>query len=261
MKAEQAAAMKKVVEEFHLGRAKVNPDDNSFKAKVRKIFSKMKASGDIKLPLYRAIWRQSVVDVGWRGALRGFRPSILGLLLYYAFYTISYATIATPVSKIVGNQHNGPNPSVIVGTPDDTRNEILKAAIPATIATTAAQYAAYPFTTIRNYIIATGSPGYVSLNQIAAPIQGPVHVDQYRLPMLRIHQLTWRQQWNVAVHEIKRQAGWKGFWRGASIIPYVRVPQLLAVSGVMFATTKARWNRVDEVIDTQHFFQPRPIPL
>jgi hypothetical protein len=149
-------------------------------------------------------------------------------------------------------------PSPPQGHQRDINLEIIKAMIPFTTATLSAQYLSYPLSTIRAYMSAAGSPGYVTFNNNANSLPYGIAVDQYRLPFRQVRKVKRREQMKIAIYEIRRQYGWKGLWHGSSIIPIVHVSQSLIVGSSLFYCLQRQWPTMNQLIYSQHFYSNLP---
>lgn len=209
----------------------------------------------------RTVMNQICIVEGWGAFFRGWYPALFAVVVYFLAYIPTYALTGSQCIHWLHRFRAALVPSPPKNHPHDVMMEVAKAVVPFAISTTVAQFAAYPFTTIRNYVLAADSPGYVTMNKNAIPLVQSIASDQYRLPLRLVKPLRSSQQFKIAIHEIRRQAGWRGFWRGASIIPLVRVPVASTICGVMFYALHRAWPGCHEIIDAQHIWQDSPTLL
>jgi len=210
----------------------------------------------------RIILDQLMTTNGPKATLfNGLRPGIFISILYYLTYVAVFGSVGTVVVEKMHDLRSAMKPPPPQGHQHDINLEIGKAMIPLTAATLAAQYISYPLNTIRHYIAAADTPGYVTFNKNANPLPYGIAVDQYRLPFRQVQPIKTKEKIKIAYSEIKRQYGWRGFFHGASIIPTVRLPQALIVSSTLFYTLHKQWPAMNQLIDLQHFYQYTPTVL
>ena len=175
------------------------------------------------------------------------------LSAYAAVYAPVFALsspLLTDTAKAYADKHN-----IALGTSASDALIASTVIAPALLASTLAQYVIYPLTTLRTMVLAAEGSGYVSYVRGGDQITAPVSLSAGdATTKLATRASTWEAM-SIAAHEVMRQEGVRGFYRGASVIPLVRVPQVAVGSLATWKMVMWLWPENGHMINPKHFTQ------